>query len=166
LEEFVTVFLGLGSNLDGPESQIKRALVRIQELVPLRNFRCSSLVETPPLAGMNQPDYVNGVCGFETALGAEELLSRLRSIEDEQGRRREVHWGPRTLDLDILLYGRALVSSETLDIPHPGMEEREFVLVPLLQLEPDLTNLNGQAYADILADLYTKNPSQMRALTS
>lgn len=115
---------------------------------------------------MEQPDYVNGVCCFETSLEAEELLSRLRNIEDQQGRRREIHWGPRTLDIDILLYGLTSFKSETLDIPHPGMEEREFVLVPLLELEPELTNLNGQPYADLLSELYAKTPSQLRPLTS
>ena len=148
----MTVFLGLGSNLDVPEVQIKRALARIQELVPLQHFRCSSLVETPPMAGMNQPDYVNAVAGLLTRKSPEELLALMQSLEQRLGRVRidGDRWGPRIIDLDLLVYGLTQMSVPGLNLPHPGISERNFVLFPLRDIAPKLIVL-GQGDVGILA---------------
>ena len=90
------------------------------------------------MGGMEQPDYLNTVCSFFTNLEPEALLKSLREIEDQQGRQRKEHWGARTLDIDILLYGNEVRQSQTLTLPHPGVESRDFVLVPLLEISPEL----------------------------
>ena len=158
----VRVFLGLGSNLKNPREQLQKGLASIQQTLPIEAFAVSSFVETPPLAGMQQPNYLNCVCRFSTALEPLQLLLRLRAIEDAHGRTREVHWGARTLDIDILLYGSLKCCDAQLSLPHPSLEQREFVLVPLLELNPDLLNLNGQSYATILQNYYLTQPSQLK----
>jgi 2-amino-4-hydroxy-6-hydroxymethyldihydropteridine diphosphokinase len=158
------VYLGLGSNLGDPSVQLQNGLESIRQKIPHGDFAISKFVQTPPLAGMDQPDYVNCVCSFSTALPPLELLTQLRHIEDAHGRTREIHWGARTLDIDILLYGQVTSSDAQLTLPHPGIEQREFVLVPLLELNPELCNLNGQSYSDILKNYYSQNPSQLKKI--
>jgi 2-amino-4-hydroxy-6-hydroxymethyldihydropteridine diphosphokinase len=158
------VYLGLGSNLEEPLAQIKSGLVQIQERMVMSDFDVSRMVTTPPLGGMDQPDYFNCVCRFLTTLSPKACLTTMRSIEDEQGRLRKEHWGPRTLDIDLLLYGTQQIQTESLIVPHPGMEHRDFVLNPLLQLAPDLCNLEGTSYQNIYHELNQKNPSQLKVI--
>jgi len=97
----------------------------------------------------DQPDYLNTVASFQTALEAEELLDLLQSLENRAGRVRKQHWGPRTLDLDLLLYGNTFIQSERLTVPHPGLREREFVVIPLAELAPDLILPDGTALQNL-----------------
>lgn len=131
------VYIALGSNLDGPRSQIRRALVELDALPGTRRVGASSLYLTAPLGQAGQPDYVNAVAVLDTALEAEALLDELHAIEARHGRRRtQERWGPRTLDLDILLYGGRRVRTPRLEIPHPHLHERAFVLQPLREVAP------------------------------
>jgi 2-amino-4-hydroxy-6-hydroxymethyldihydropteridine diphosphokinase len=159
------VYLGLGSNLCDPIHQVQQGLKLIQDhlgqISTITEFSASSLVKTPPLANMDQPDYINAVCRFKTTLEPENLLVELRKIEDQQGRERKEHWGPRTLDIDILIYGELQLNSDTLTLPHPGIHEREFVLVPLLELSPNLKRSDGISYQSLLDDYYTSQPKSL-----
>jgi 2-amino-4-hydroxy-6-hydroxymethyldihydropteridine diphosphokinase len=134
----VLVYVGLGSNLDNPESQVKTAIEALAGLPQTRLQARSSLYRSAPMGPQHQPDYVNAVVQLRTGLEPEALLDRLQGIEREQGRVRAQHWGPRTLDLDILLYGQGVVATERLKIPHPGMAERSFVLYPLAEINGQL----------------------------
>ena len=135
----VVAYIGLGSNLADPVHQIqtaRRALARLRET---RELAFSSLYRNPPMGPPGQPDYVNAVMAVETGLDAPSLLAELQRIETEQGRlRRGERWGPRSLDLDLLVYGRQRVATPTLTVPHPGIAERAFVVYPLLEIAPDL----------------------------
>lgn len=138
----VSAFIGLGSNLDDPQRQVRNALAELAELPASRVSVVSSLYRSPALQGpgvpRDQPDYINGVARLETVLAAEALLDALQAIEVRHGRARSAHWGPRTLDLDILLYGDRRIDTPRLRVPHPGLAERHFVLQPLAEIAPDL----------------------------
>lgn len=134
----VLAYLGLGSNLDDPLRQVRDALTEVADLPESRLLRRSSLYQTPPLGPPGQPDYVNAVAAVETALPPLALLDALQAIEARHGRVRGEHWGPRTLDLDLLLYGTQTIASPRLRVPHPQMHRRAFVLVPLAEIAPDL----------------------------
>lgn len=134
--------IGLGSNLERPREQIKTALSELNDLPQTRLLAQSSLYRSPPLASLNvgsseQSDYTNAVAVVETTLEPLALLRALQALENTHGRVREEHWGPRTLDLDLLLYGDQIMDSETLKIPHAGLYERNFVLYPLAELAKD-----------------------------
>jgi len=133
----IPAFIGLGSNLGDPPAQIRRALSTLAALPGTRLVRRSSLYRNPPEGRLDQPEFVNAVAGIETQLAPRELLERLLEIERDHGRVREYPNAPRTLDLDILLYGERVVSEPGLTIPHPRMLERAFVLVPLGEIAPD-----------------------------
>jgi len=130
----VVACIGLGSNLDDPVAQIRRAFAALAALPQSRLTGRSSLYRTPPMGPRDQPDYVNAVARLETRLEALELLDALQAIETAQGRVRAERWGPRTLDLDLLLYGEARIVTDRLTVPHPGLTERDFVLVPLREM--------------------------------
>ncbi|MEW5756525.1 MAG: 2-amino-4-hydroxy-6-hydroxymethyldihydropteridine diphosphokinase [Pseudomonadota bacterium] len=133
----VRVFIGLGSNLDNPIAQLTRALAALKRLPHSRVRAQSSLYRSVPMGPADQPDYVNAVVEIETELEALDLLSRLQQIEQNQGRTRTgLRWGPRTLDLDLLLYGDQIIDLPTLQVPHPGVAERNFVLYPLHEIAP------------------------------
>lgn len=134
----VTAYIGLGSNLEGPERQVLTAFGELDSLPDSRLRSRSSLYCSAPMGPPDQPDYVNAVARLETALTPLALLDALQQIENAHGRRRDIHWGARTLDLDILLYGREQISTETLTVPHAGMAWRSFVLYPLAELERNL----------------------------
>ena len=153
------VHLGLGSNLDHPCEQLQQGLRVIETRLPLRSFQCSPFYQSPPMGGMEQPDYINAVCKFHTEMTAHELLAALRLIEDERGRQRKEHWGSRTLDIDILLMGNVVSQDKDLTIPHSGMESRDFVLVPLLDISPDIIHpVSGKPYRDSLNELLKTSP--------
>lgn len=141
------VYVALGSNLNGPLSQLKQAVISLQKFAV--NFELSPIYGSKPLGPQDQPDYVNAVAKFETNLTAYELLDRLQSIENEQGRVRLRRWGERTLDLDILLYGDEQIHTERLTIPHIEMKNREFVIVPLYDLSPNLILPTGESLAKL-----------------
>jgi 2-amino-4-hydroxy-6-hydroxymethyldihydropteridine diphosphokinase len=149
-DRWLPAYVGLGSNLDEPAAQVRRALAALEALPQTRLVTRSSLYRSPPMGPPDQPDYVNAVAALLTALPAAELLAALQSIEGAQGRRRDgPRWGPRTLDLDLLLYGELAVNSDTLVLPHPGLAERPFVLVPLLEVAPGLRMAGGPSVAQL-----------------
>jgi 2-amino-4-hydroxy-6-hydroxymethyldihydropteridine diphosphokinase len=133
----VTAFIALGSNLADPAAQIRSALGELAKLPGTRVVRSSSLYRNPPAGGMDQPEYVNAVAHIETPLAPRALLDGLLEIERAHGRVREYPNAPRTLDLDIALYGDRVLSEPGLVIPHPRMLQRAFVLVPLAEIAPD-----------------------------
>ena len=135
----VTAYVGLGANLDDPVQQVRRACEGLKSIVSTRVLACSPLYRSAPLGPQDQPDFINAVAALETALPALELLAALRDIETRHGRRRDgTRWGPRTLDLDVLLYGDLRQETPELTLPHPGLHERAFVLYPLCDVAPEL----------------------------
>lgn len=131
-------YIGIGSNLDDPRAQVSKAFEELDELPHTRIVKKSSLYRSAPVGYAAQPYFVNAVAQLETGLPAERLLAELQAIELRHGRRRSFANAPRTLDLDILLYGDLAVASSSLEIPHPRMRERAFVLKPLLEIAPQL----------------------------
>jgi len=129
-------YIGLGSNLKGPKAQIKRALAALNDNNGTELMIVSSLYESKPLLDIPGPNYINAVCKIETKLSAIDLLDLCQEIEESQQRVREVKWGSRTIDLDILLYGGQVISNKRLTIPHPEAINRAFVLVPLFEIDP------------------------------
>jgi 2-amino-4-hydroxy-6-hydroxymethyldihydropteridine diphosphokinase len=146
-------FIGLGSNLDDPVGQVERALVAIATLPDTILVARSSLYVSRPMGPADQPDYVNAVAEVETCLLPEDLLAALLAIERRQGRERSPAQrnGPRTLDLDLLLHADAVCAGPDLTLPHPGAHERDFVLVPLAEIAPDLIIPGRGAVRDLLA---------------
>lgn len=136
---YAPAYVGLGSNLDDPPARIRAALDALGELEQSRLVAASSLWRGPPMGSQEQPDFVNAVAALLTLLEPETLLERLQAIETAQGRRRgDVRWGPRTLDLDLLVHGEARRDTASLVLPHPGIGERPFVLLPLAEIAPGL----------------------------
>jgi 2-amino-4-hydroxy-6-hydroxymethyldihydropteridine diphosphokinase len=131
-------YVGIGSNLADPRAQVMAAFGELDRLPHTRLVRKSSLYRSTPLGHAAQPDFVNAVAQLETALPAERLLAELQQIEARHGRRRSFPNAPRTLDLDLLLYGDAQLSLPALTIPHPRMHERAFVLKPLIEISSEL----------------------------
>ena len=131
-------WIGLGSNLDEPREQLERAFEELDAIPDTRLLGRSSLYASSPMGPADQPDYLNAVASLETALEPLELLDALQAIEQAHQRCRERHWGPRTLDLDLLLYDERILDSPRLRIPHPGLHLRDFVLAPLLEVAGDL----------------------------
>jgi len=131
-------FIALGSNLADPVSQLAAAFDELSQLPQTQLLARSSLWRSAPVGYLDQPDFVNAVAEVDTALGPEALLAHLLDIERRHGRIREFQNAPRTLDLDIALYGDACIDSPALTVPHPRMHERAFVLLPLSELAPDL----------------------------
>lgn len=128
----VTVYVGIGSNLQQPVEQVRQALFHLAEIPQTRVIAQSPLYRSTPLGPANQPDFINAVAALATGLAPLDLLDALQAIERQQGRVRSTeHWGPRTLDLDILLYGEQKIINDRLIVPHPGLGERNFVLYPL-----------------------------------
>ena len=142
--------MALGGNLDDPAARIRSALLALAALPQTRLLRQSSLYRNPPEGGADQPEYVNAVARIETHAGPRALLDRLLGIERAHGRVRDYPNAPRTLDLDILLYGNRVVAEPGLAIPHPRMHERAFVLVPLAEIEPDAMVPGKGRVADLL----------------
>jgi 2-amino-4-hydroxy-6-hydroxymethyldihydropteridine diphosphokinase len=143
--------VGLGSNLDNPIEQVKKALQALK-LLPKTHLKThSALYRTKPLGSQNQPDYINAVAMLVTELSPLVLLDNLQAIENKQGRVRGAErWGPRTLDLDMLLYDNLELQEDRLTLPHSGLYERDFVLYPLYDCTPDLILPNGLALEVII----------------
>lgn len=135
----VRAYVGIGSNLDDPVAQARRAVAALRRLPDTHLVAVSSLYRSAPMGGADQPDYVNAVAALDTRLDARRLLAALHDIEAAQGRDRSAgRWASRTLDLDLLLHGDERHAGEGLIVPHPGIAEREFVLEPLREVAPEL----------------------------
>lgn len=144
-------YIAVGSNLSDPVTQANQAIEALKQLPKSRFIAASSLYSSTPMGPQNQPDYINAVVTVETDLLPIELLDCTQAIEQEQGRiRKDERWGPRTLDLDIILYGEEVMDSERLTIPHYGMRVREFVLYPLAEIAPSLQLPDGTKLQELL----------------
>ncbi|MFZ7197693.1 2-amino-4-hydroxy-6-hydroxymethyldihydropteridine diphosphokinase [Avibacterium avium] len=148
------VYIALGSNLATPVQQLENALQALQQLPHSQLVAVSHFYQSKPLGPQDQPDYVNAVACLATALAPLDLLDQLQRIEQEQGRVRLRRWGERTLDLDILLYGDEIIQSERLTVPHYDMQHREFVIVPLYEIAPNLTLPDGKNVADLVQQFH------------
>ncbi|NCT67365.1 MAG: 2-amino-4-hydroxy-6-hydroxymethyldihydropteridine diphosphokinase [Rhodanobacteraceae bacterium] len=148
----VRAFVGLGSNLDDPAAQVQRALATLAALPHTRLLRHSRRYRTAPWGLEAQPAFVNAVAEVETTLEARALLDALLAIERAHGRRRDgERWGPRTLDLDLLTWDDLRLHAPGLELPHPRIAERAFVLVPLAELAPDLDIAGAGSVRELLA---------------
>ncbi|MFC1578892.1 2-amino-4-hydroxy-6-hydroxymethyldihydropteridine diphosphokinase [Pseudomonadota bacterium] len=148
----ITAYIGLGSNLLEPLRQLRRAVQAIAALPQSQLGRVSTAYRSRAVGPGEQPDYLNAVLQLDTALAAPQLLAAMQTIERAQGRVRTVRWGPRSLDLDILLYGNTHMDSPALSIPHPAMRQRNFVLYPLAAISgPQLRLPDGEDLATLLA---------------
>jgi 2-amino-4-hydroxy-6-hydroxymethyldihydropteridine diphosphokinase len=153
----VTAYIGLGSNLDDPAAQMQRALLALAALPHSRLRRQSPFYRSRPMGPADQPDYLNAVAALETRLAPLALLDALQAIEQAQGRKRDgQRWGPRSLDLDILLYGAQQIDEARLQVPHPGLGERNFVLYPMADIAPGSLPIPGQG---TLAELQAACPT-------
>jgi 2-amino-4-hydroxy-6-hydroxymethyldihydropteridine diphosphokinase len=149
----VRAYVGLGSNLGDRAAYLLLGLSALSRLPETRLLRLSPVYETDPV-GPPQPPYLNMVAELETELSPKGLLAEMLRVEKALGRERRERWGPRTLDLDLLLYGDLVLEEAGLSVPHPRLHERAFVLVPLLDLLPEGRHpLLGQSFAELLASL-------------
>jgi 2-amino-4-hydroxy-6-hydroxymethyldihydropteridine diphosphokinase len=157
-----TAYLALGSNIGDREANLRDAVRRI-ESAGIRVTRRSSLYETAPQELLDQPSFLNAVVEVETDLFPMQLLARARAIEREMGRRRVTPKGPRNIDIDVLFYGRAVITTPDLEVPHPRIAQRRFVLEPLAEIAPDLRHpVTGKNAQEMLAGL---EPQGVRRLT-
>ncbi|WDE04536.1 2-amino-4-hydroxy-6-hydroxymethyldihydropteridine diphosphokinase [Thalassomonas viridans] len=155
-----TAYIGLGSNLSDPEQQIRQALVAISRIADSDISRISSLYFSRPMGPQDQPDYMNAVLALATNLAPLALLDALQAIENQAGRvRKENRWGARVLDLDILLFDQEIIDSERLIVPHYGMKEREFVLLPLAEIAPSLVLPGGESVLELSRNI---NPNGLK----
>ncbi len=150
----IAAYIGIGSNLVAPEQQARAAIRALAALPDTLLQRVSSLYRSAPMGPQDQPDYVNAVACLHTSLTPLQLLDQLQQIEQQQGRvRKAERWGPRTLDLDLLLYGDEIIDQPRLTVPHYGLTERAFVLYPLAEIAPELQLPGGMAVATLLASV-------------
>jgi 2-amino-4-hydroxy-6-hydroxymethyldihydropteridine diphosphokinase len=144
-------YIGLGSNLSNPKQQLLQALEELRHLPETTLETHSSLYRSDPVGPPGQPDYINAVVLLKTCLSPLTLLDELQALEQGHNRVRKIHWGPRTLDLDILLYGDRTIKTDRLSVPHPFMPERNFVLYPLAEITQDLLLPDGNPLQNLLA---------------
>ena len=152
-----SIFIGLGSNLDGPQQIIKDAIHIINEIDDVNINAISSLYETGPVGFLDQPNFINAVIQISSSINYDELLIKLFEIERMFGRVREKKNGPRTLDLDILLFDDLILESKSLIIPHPRMHERLFVLIPLLEISPKIIIPKYGSASSLISKLMIQN---------
>ncbi|HDR2351031.1 TPA: 2-amino-4-hydroxy-6-hydroxymethyldihydropteridine diphosphokinase [Enterobacter asburiae] len=154
-------YIAIGSNLASPLEQVNAAVQALGEIPQSKIVAVSSFYRTPPLGPQDQPDYLNAAVVLETALDAETLLDNTQRIELQQGRvRKAERWGPRTLDLDIMLFGHETISTERLTVPHYDMKNRGFMLWPLFEVAPDLIFPDGISLKSILDGLNAERPAR------
>ena len=152
-------YIALGSNLASPLEQVNAAVQALGEMPQSRIIAVSSFYRTPPLGPQDQPDYLNAAVVLDTALDAETLLDNTQRIELQQGRvRKAERWGPRTLDLDLMLFGNEIINTERLTVPHYDMKNRGFMLWPLFEVAPDLTFPDGTSLNAVLQSLNAEKP--------
>lgn len=155
------VYIAVGSNLASPLEQVNAAVNAIGEIPDSQIVAISSFYRTPPLGPQDQPDYLNAAVALETTLEPDTLLDHTQRIELQQGRvRKAERWGPRTLDLDIMLFGDRVINSERLTVPHYDMKNRGFMLWPLFEIAPDLHFPDGTSLQQILAHLGAEKPAR------
>jgi 2-amino-4-hydroxy-6-hydroxymethyldihydropteridine diphosphokinase len=143
--------IALGANIGNPKEQMDLAVALLRESLNVEAI--SSYFTTAPVGGPEQPDYLNAICIADSELPAAELLALLHGIEKALGRERTVHWGPRTIDLDLIQYGSILSYADELHLPHPRAHERRFVLEPWCEVEPDAILLTHGKISELLAQL-------------
>lgn len=158
------IFIGLGSNLDNPLAQVIKATKALAELPNTELIAVSPWYQSAPI-GPAQPDFINGVAKLATTLSPIAMLDALQAIEQAHQRVRELHWGPRTLDLDILLWGEQVIDEPRLQVPHPFLKERAFALQPLLDIEPNAQFPCGMRVIDALAHCDQTGLKQLAATT-
>ncbi len=147
-------YVALGSNLDQPETQVRNALAALDELSGTRVLRASGLYRTPPWGMLDQPWFVNAAVALDTALDPHALLQALQALEQRTGRERgEQRWGPRRIDLDLLLYDDLILNAANLQLPHPRLAERAFVLVPLAEIAEGLRLPDGRTVDALLSQV-------------
>lgn len=147
-------YIGLGANLDDPLAQLQNAIQALKQIPDITVVAVSGFYGSKPMGPQDQPDYINAVAAIDTALTAEQLLDALQKVEQQHGRKRKAErWGPRTLDLDILLYGDQVIATERLTVPHYGLRVREFVLYPLYEIAPQLNLPDGTVLSSLLAQV-------------
>lgn len=150
----VEAFIGIGSNEGQREWNVARAVEALSDSVEVLSV--SSMYETEPMYLENQPWFVNCVARVRTVMSPRELLGVVKEVEESMGRRRGKRFGPRVIDLDILLYGDQVISDEGLEIPHPKLQERAFVLAPLVEIAPEVVHpLSGESASEMLRKLHT-----------
>lgn len=153
------VYIGIGSNLDTPRNQVKAAVAALKGLPDSIFVSESGLYRSAPLGPVKQPDFVNAVAGLLTRLGARQLLEKLHEIERNQGRNRDSErWGPRTIDLDLLAYSGQVIKEDDLVVPHPGIAERNFVLLPWQEIAPTYRVPGLAEVANLAANISTSEP--------
>ncbi|HCH0658349.1 TPA: 2-amino-4-hydroxy-6-hydroxymethyldihydropteridine diphosphokinase [Enterobacter asburiae] len=154
-------YIAIGSNLASPLEQVNAAVQALGEIPQSEIVAVSSFYRTPPLGPQDQPDYLNAAVALETALDADTLLDNTQRIELQQGRvRKAERWGPRTLDLDIMLFGHETINTERLTVPHYDMKNRGFMLWPLFEVAPDLIFPDGIPLRTILDNLNAERPAR------
>jgi 2-amino-4-hydroxy-6-hydroxymethyldihydropteridine diphosphokinase len=140
--------ISLGANVGDPKANLDLAVALLREATEV--IAVSSYLQTKPVGGPEQPDYLNAVAIVESDLPAKDLLALINGIETAMGRTREIHWGPRVIDLDLIQYGGLLVQDEKLTLPHPRAHERRFVLAPWFEIEPEAILLTHGRISDLL----------------
>ncbi|MEK0167471.1 MULTISPECIES: 2-amino-4-hydroxy-6-hydroxymethyldihydropteridine diphosphokinase [Pseudescherichia] len=154
------VYIALGSNLASPLSQVTAAIEALGAIPASQIVAVSGFYRTPPLGPQDQPDYLNAAVALETSLAPEALLDHTQRIELDQGRvRKAERWGPRTLDLDIMLFGDETIATPRLTVPHYDMKNRGFMLWPLFEIAPELHFPDGETLASVLARLGAAKPA-------
>lgn len=153
-------YIALGSNLASPLTQVTAAIEALGAIPDSRIVAVSGFYRTPPLGPQDQPDYLNAAVALETTLTADALLDHTQRIELDQGRvRKEERWGPRTLDLDMMLFGDETIATPRLTVPHYDMKNRGFMLWPLFEIAPELRFPDGETLASVLARLGAAKPA-------
>jgi 2-amino-4-hydroxy-6-hydroxymethyldihydropteridine diphosphokinase len=163
----VIAYVGLGANLGDPEAQLREAVKRLDAAAEVEVTRVSAFYRNPPLGPADQPWYVNGAARLRTRLGPEELLGLLQQVETALGRVRGERWGPRRLDLDLLLYNGEVIFAPDLVVPHPEMHRRGFVLVPLAEIAPQAWHpVLGKSAGELLAELDPADRAAVRPIAA
>ena len=152
-------FIGAGANLGEPVRQIRQALDELEKSPGVRLLGASSLYRTQPVGLVPQPPFINAVFSLECGMSPPELLALLLGVEQRMGRVRGERWGPRLIDLDLLFYGEMIISEQGLEVPHPRLHERRFVLTPLAEIAPDILHpVLKKSASDLLAALPAEGP--------
>ncbi len=153
MENWEVAYLGLGSNIGDRDANLRKAMSMLESSGELRIIRRSSVYQTRPVGYSEQPDFLNMVIKVKSSLKARELLRLCLGVEERMMRKRGIRWGPRIIDIDLLLYDNLVLEDSELTLPHPEMTHRAFVLVPLLEIEPELVMPDGSSVGEHLAGL-------------
>ncbi|QPJ63028.1 MAG: 2-amino-4-hydroxy-6-hydroxymethyldihydropteridine diphosphokinase [Candidatus Nitronauta litoralis] len=148
-----TIFIGLGSNLKQPAHNLYTAFVALSKIEGMYSPLLSPLYKTSPFGVQDQPDFINAIAQFQTTLEPRTVLNALLDIEIKMGRVRKEKWGPRLIDLDLLFFGDQTIDEDGLKVPHPGIAERDFVLIPMMDIAPDWIH---PTYAKSISELVTQ----------